>query len=276
MVRVAALRSGWARPDSRYDGRMTKWPVSEFLTERWARAWIRRQPFAGAPVTPYLLDALRPVAGERILDIGTGAGPVALAAAEAVGPQGYVLAIDISPYLAGYVRRLAAERGLRQLEVAEVNAAEAEMPGAPFDAVTSQMGAMFFADPLAAFQNIRRHLRPGGRLAMAAWAEADANPLHHDVLQALDHPGVARAISADGPGPFSLGDPAAARLMLAAAGFTDIRYGRIDTAVTVPGAAVYDEPGTPGVRARIAQYEVEPGLVQAPLAFWLYSATTAG
>jgi SAM-dependent methyltransferase len=257
-----------------YDGPVNPL-TSEFHEPAWAAAWIRRQPFAAAPVTPHLLAARDPAPGERILDIGTGAGPIALAAARAVAHGGSVLAVDISPGLLGHVRGLAAADGLSNLATLEADAATGSFPGAPFDVATSQMGVMFFDDPRAAFANIQRHLRPGARLVFATWAEPSANPLHHDVLRALDDPAFAERIAAPGPGPFSMSDAAGTCALLAAAGFTALSHRRIALDVDAAVDEVVDPGAGPSARERLARYVSPNGRVHAPLAFVIYFAQRA-
>ena len=116
----------------------------------------------------------------------------------------------------------------------------ADIPGAPFDAATSQFGVMFFEDPAAAFSNIRRHLRPGGRLVFACWQPANANewyPVRIMVKYASAPPPPA----GDGPrpGPFSLGDPAYVRQVLTAAGYRDIEHEIVEREAIVAEDSLY-------------------------------------
>lgn len=261
---------------------MRDWP-ERFADAQWAEAWVRQQPFLADPLTPHLLDALDPRPGERVLDVGTGAGPIAVAAAKAVGEGGKVVAVDISPHLVRYVNGRAETEELSQLTAVEADATTATFPGGPFDAATSQMGVMFFADPVAAFANVRRQLAPGGRFVFACWATSDDNPLHPDILARLDQLRDEWPQTAE-EGPFSLVDVHRTRALLASAGYVAIERRRMDIRVTVSEETVLDpyvvgaagnETARALVRERVAGYRVEGG-VRAPLAVQIYSARNPG
>ena len=125
-----------------------------------------------ARLTDLLLATAAPVAGERAIDIGCGTGALSRRLTAAVGPEGEVLGLDVSaPLLAEATRRAPAN--VRHLEGdAQVHSFQ---PGA-FDLAASRFGIMFFADPTAAFANIRAGVRAGGRLAIACWAPLADNP----------------------------------------------------------------------------------------------------
>ena len=116
-----------------------------------------------APLGRAAMAALAPTPGERLLDIGCGAGQTTLELAAAVAPGGEVLGLDISRPLLEVARARPAVPGVRFLEGdAQTHAFEP----AGFDGAFSRFGVMFFADPPAAFANIRRALKPGGRAAI--------------------------------------------------------------------------------------------------------------
>ena len=174
-----------------------------------------------------LLAHLRLTGGESVLEIGCGTGALTLPLAEAVGEHGRVVAVDISEPMLGAARRKVGERGMRNVTLlsgdAQVFAFE---PGA-FDLATSRMGVMFFADPAAAFRNIKGALKPGGRLVFACWAPLSENRhwlISYDV--ALRHLGRPEPPPAHEPGPLAFGDPDYIRGVLTTAGFAEIAVER--------------------------------------------------
>jgi ubiquinone/menaquinone biosynthesis C-methylase UbiE len=128
-----------------------------------------------APLGRRALEALAPVVGERILDIGCGAGQTLLELADAVRPSGTVLGVDISAPLVEMANQRARNSAIATCVEGDVQRHPFE-PEA-FDAAFSRFGVMFFADPTAAFGNIRRALRPGGRLAFVCWRAFEENEL---------------------------------------------------------------------------------------------------
>ncbi|MEK1835922.1 MAG: methyltransferase domain-containing protein, partial [Pseudomonas sp.] len=113
------------------------------------------------------IEAAAPTTGERVLDVGCGAGASSLALAARVGAGGQVLGVDISEPLIGRARALAPQDTPAQFRVAD--ASSAELPEGAFDILFSRFGVMFFDDPTGAFAHMRRALRPGGRVAFVCW-----------------------------------------------------------------------------------------------------------
>jgi SAM-dependent methyltransferase len=169
--------------------------------------------------------ALAPRPGERVLDIGCGAGDTSLDLARAVGPQGQVLGVDISQLLLGLAVQRAAAAGLSvRFEAADAQTADfAGLGGGAFDAAFSRFGVMFFAEPAAAFANVRNAIKPGGRLAFVCWRPPEENPLMTAPMKAAAHLLPAQPPSDPmGPGPFAFKDPERVRAILGEAGFTDV------------------------------------------------------
>jgi len=169
------------------------------------------------PLGQEAMRALGPKAGERILDIGCGAGQTSLALASAVSPGGAVLGVDISRPLLDVARRRAGAGGPTFLEAdAQVHAFDP----ASFDAAFSRFGVMFFADPTAAFANIRAALKPGGRLTFVCWRRPDENPFMTLPMMAsaalLPPPPPADPLA---PGPFAFADSTRVKKLLSDAGF---------------------------------------------------------
>jgi SAM-dependent methyltransferase len=174
-----------------------------------------------------LLGRLGLNGGENVLEIGCGTGALTLPLAAAVGEHGRVVAVDISEPMLGAARQKVAERGLRNVTLHSGDAQVFAFEPAAFDLATSRMGMMFFADPAAAFRNIRGALKPGGRLIFACWAPLAENRhwlISYDI--ALRHLGPPAPLPAHEPGPLAFGDPDYIRGILAAAGFADIAVDR--------------------------------------------------
>lgn len=136
-----------------------------------------------APLGRRALDALAPRPGENVLDVGCGGGETALDLARAVAPGGTVVGIDLSAAVLAFARRAA--EGCKRVRFVQADAQAFPFQPASFDAAFSRFGVMFFADPTAAFINIRRSLRPNGRLAFVCWRALDENPLDIVPLKAV-------------------------------------------------------------------------------------------
>lgn len=174
------------------------------------------------PVTELLLAAVAPRAGDAVLDIGCGSGATCLAFARAVGPSGHVLGVDVSAPLLARAEARRREAGAGQLAFLAADAQTAALPAARFDAAISRFGVMFFADPVAAFRNIATALRPGGRVAFAAWSGAGRNPWFSRTLAvAASRLGPLPSPAPGAPGPTAFADPDRVTGLLAAAGLAD-------------------------------------------------------
>src|SRR5260370_18482697 len=156
-----------------------------------------------APLTAVALDAAAPATGERVIDVGCGSGATVLELARRVGPTGHVLGLDVSEPMSAQARERIAAEQLRNAEVLVHDAATCVFPRSDTDLLFSRFGVMFFADPEAAFANLRLAMRPGGRLLCMAWRPLAENPWFSVPLQA------ARALlppqpppEPNAPGPF--------------------------------------------------------------------------
>ena len=155
------------------------------------RAWAEvREPLELqlAPLGRRALAALAPHPGESVLDIGCGGGETALDLARAVAPDGTVVGVDLSAAVLAFARRAA--KGCERVRFVQADAQVFPFEPASFDAAFSRFGVMFFADPTAAFINIRRSLRPNGRLAFVCWRALEDNPL--DILPLRARPLICR------------------------------------------------------------------------------------
>jgi SAM-dependent methyltransferase len=169
------------------------------------------------------LGALAAAPGESVLDVGCGPGTTSLLLAEQVGSAGRVVGVDVSAPLLAMGRERAA--GFDNVSFVEADAQTTAPPGAPFDAVFSRFGVMFFADPDAAFANLRGATSPDGRLAFVCWQKPEENPWLLTPMMALAGlPGVEILPPAgpEEPGPFAFADPDRVRRILAAGRWRDV------------------------------------------------------
>jgi SAM-dependent methyltransferase len=189
--------------------------------ERWARLQERIDLHL-ADITEAALGFAAPKPGERILDIGCGCGTTTFLLALEAGAEGAATGVDVSvPMLnVARARAMAQNAGIAFLQ-ADASTYEFQPI---FDLIFSRFGIMFFADPVAAFANIRSATRPGGRLAFACWQPLVANQwLLVPRAALLEHvPPPAGFGSTDGPGMFAFAEPERVGEILTAAGWQDI------------------------------------------------------
>jgi SAM-dependent methyltransferase len=178
-----------------------------------------------ADYQPAFLDAAAVTTGDRVLDVGCGTGEETRAAARSGAAD--ALGVDLSSEMVAVARRLAADEGLTTARFEQADAQIAPFPDAGFDTVVSRTSAMFFGDQPAAFANLARALRPGGRMVLLVWQPFPRNEWIATI-------GGAMAAGRDLPppppdkGPFSLSDPDRVRPLLTTAGFTDVDLGGLE------------------------------------------------
>jgi SAM-dependent methyltransferase len=160
---------------------------------------------------------------DRVLDIGCGTGQSTREAARAAA-AGSALGVDLSAQMLEHARRISREEGLRNVSFRQADAQVHQFPAGAFDVAISRFGSMFFADPVAAFGNIGRALRPGGRLVLMVWQARDRNEWSAAIRETIAGDADLPPPPATGPHPFSLGNQEVAGGILTAAGFTDVGF----------------------------------------------------
>jgi len=205
---------------------------AEFWNSPATRPWAEqheRQDRALGGLAEAALDLAAPQPGERVLDVGCGAGTTVLALAARVGPSGHVLGADISQQSIARASERIAAAGLPQAEAICADVASHQFGPGSFDLVFSRLGVMFFNDPTAAFANVHRAMKPAGRLALAVFRPASENPWPNAPLASVRHllppmppPGP------DEPGMFSWADPARVQQILTGAGFREVSLTPVD------------------------------------------------
>jgi ubiquinone/menaquinone biosynthesis C-methylase UbiE len=181
-----------------------------------------------------VLERLPPPAGARVLDIGCGFGDTTLAIARSVGEHGEAVGVDAARRFIEAASGEARTAGVANARfvVADV---QTDSLGGPYDRAFSRFGTMFFASPVAAFRNVRRSLKKGGRLSMVVWRKKEENPFLYRaeqiVLGIVPHPEKKEGDVTCGPGPFSLSSPDVASAQLIAAGYARITFERFDAEI---------------------------------------------
>lgn len=175
-----------------------------------------------AVATGALLAAAAIAPGEDVLELSAGTGHLAAQLAGLVGPEGSLVASDVAPAFVAVLEQRLAD--VSNASVATIDAAAIAAPDASYDAVVCRMGLMFVSEPVEALREIRRVLRPGGRLAAAVWGTPEGNPWMASVGFATMMTGLLSGPPPTEPGgPFSLGNPDELEKLAGEAGFTDVR-----------------------------------------------------
>jgi ubiquinone/menaquinone biosynthesis C-methylase UbiE len=168
--------------------------------------------------------------GDKVLDIATGYGEPALTAAQRVGPSGRVIGVDIAPQLLKIAQDRAMAHGLSYVDFYEMDAEELSLPNDTFDVALCRLGLMYFPNTVAALDNIRRHLKVGGRFVAAVWGapnDAPVEGLPEDIAARGAH---VRLVERGIPGPFSLTDAATMEKKFSEAGFSEVHSEKITIA----------------------------------------------
>jgi SAM-dependent methyltransferase len=192
------------------------------------RDWSEFIDRSTAPVSERLLAMARVEPGQRVLDVAAGYGEPSLMAAKIVGPQGEVVATDISADMLAYGRERTAAAGLQNVEFIESDAASLEFPPGSFDAALSRWGIIFEPDGETAARRVRSFLKPGARMAISSWGPPERVPFiavpMGTVMKLLEVP----PQPPDTPGPLSRPTPAAIGALLEGGGFTGVEVEELE------------------------------------------------
>jgi SAM-dependent methyltransferase len=268
---------------------------NEAAGARWV-ATQQRIDAVFADVTTTALDVAGPQPGESALDVGCGCGATVLELAHRVGSGGNVVGVDVSRPMLDLAAERVRDEGLNNVTLHLADASTHPFEKAKFDLAFSRFGVMFFDEPVNAFANIRRSLRPGGRLTFLAWRAMSENPWFGIPLAAaLRHIPPPDAHDPDAPGPFSFADGNRVRGILENAGFSAIDIRSHDAMMKLGGPnelaeaadlatkigpvsralAGQDETAQAAAKAAILEalgkHEVPEGII-LPAGVWLASA----
>jgi SAM-dependent methyltransferase len=261
------------------------------------RAWVEMQQVLDRMLAPFetpLIDAAFPGQGGRVLDVGCGAGATTLAMARRLQTSGSCLGADISGPLLVAAKARAAAEGISTASFVQADAQTHAFDADSFDAVISRFGVMFFDDPVAAFDNIRRAVRIGGKLAFVAWRSPAENPFMTTAKRAAE-PLLTNLPAPDpnAPGQFAFADGDRVRRILESSGWSDIDLGRLDVEGTAPEPGLLSyatrlgpvglalrEMNDEALRARVTaavhaafRPYIKNGVARFGMATWLVTAT---
>jgi len=183
---------------------------------------------SAAVVSTWLVDHVDPQPGQTILELAAGPGDTGLMAAELVRPGGKLISTDASQEMLDVARRRADELGLDNVEFKLMEGEWIDLPTAAVDGVLCRWGYMLMLDPEAALRETRRVLRPGSRVALAAWAAPELNPNMTLAPLTLRELGLADPPPADEPGPFAFAQDGHIEELLDNTGFTDVVVEAVD------------------------------------------------
>ena len=190
--------------------------------------------------TAAMLDSARIAPGNKVLDIAAGAGDQTLDIARRVGPQGQVLATDISATILLLAAENARNAGLQNVSTQVADAQALGLSGCNFDAAVCRLGLMFCHAPLDALRQARAALRPGGRFSALVFAQPQHNPCIGLMMStALRHAGLARRSPSSPGGLLSLGEPGLLAQLLRTAGFIDIEVSAMAAPFRLPTSRDY-------------------------------------
>jgi SAM-dependent methyltransferase len=196
-----------------------------------ASGWKKWSPLIDkdtAPVSERLVELAQVEVGDRVLDVAAGYGEPALTAARRVGPDGRVVATDISGEMLAFGRERAEAAGLDNVEFVEADAASLEFPAASFDVALSRWGIIFEPEPEATAARVRGFLKGGARMAISSWGPIDTVPMFALTMGTLVKRLQITPPPPGTPGPLARPTPEGIGSLLEGGGFSNVEVEEID------------------------------------------------
>jgi SAM-dependent methyltransferase len=206
--------------------------------DRWTGESARTEKMLSR-VADLLYPLAKPKPGETVLDVGSGLGPTTVELARRVAPNGRAIGLDVSAKMVELARQRA--KGIANIEFIAADASTYRFD-APFaDLLFSRFGVMFFGDPTAAFANLRKAIKPTGRMVFACWRRLSENPwMLKPLLAAYEQVPKLPPAEPNEPGPFAFADQDRVTQILTGAGFAAPRFTPADLAFDVAGGQGMD------------------------------------
>jgi SAM-dependent methyltransferase len=226
---------GIADPDALRAEIQARW---EKAAAGWGKHADRMRQF-GMPASSWMIDHAQLQPGHRVLELAAGPGDTGFLAAELIQPGGTLLCTDAAETMLAVARERARALGIDNVEFKRIQLEWIDLETASVDAILCKWGLMFSTDPETSLREARRVLRPGGRIALAAWDEPSVNPWATIPTSALIELGHMTPADPDAPGMFVLAAPGRLRELLEAAGFVDVVVETVDTQRSFAGLAEF-------------------------------------
>jgi SAM-dependent methyltransferase len=244
------------------------------------------------PVAQWMVEAIGPQPGDTLLELAAGPGDTGFLAAELIRPGGTLISSDVAPEMLSVAQRRARELGLGNVRFKQIDADRSiDIGAASIDGVLCRWGYMLLADPNNALRETRRVLKPGGRVALAAWAAPQDNPWSSIIGREIVARGLAEAVAPDEPGQFAWAQEGVIADQLDQVGFVEYdvdavafteRYtsfedywttqvdmsGRLREALARADADVIEELRA-SVRAHVEPYTTDGGSLELPARTWV-------
>ncbi|CAA9454896.1 MAG: hypothetical protein AVDCRST_MAG37-2840 [uncultured Rubrobacteraceae bacterium] len=200
-----------------------------------APGWQRNREKMIGPtsiITEKMLSLARVRGGHRVLDLACGVGDPAFTVAGLVGPEGYVLGLDLSQDMVEAAQELSSREGAGNAEF-RIIASELDLgvPGESFDVATCRLGLMFMPDPVGALRELRAALKPGGRVVASVWGAPERNPNFSLPMEIISRHTDLPPQGVDAPGLFAIPTPEGLGALLREAGFVDVEASAFETPV---------------------------------------------
>ena len=212
-----------------------KWGRKERV-DWWSTGQARRQQTLGA-VTEMMLDLAGIQSGSRVLDMAAGTGESTLMAAARVGSNGHVLAADVSNSMLNVAAEAARKAGLTNVETRVMNAENLALDTDWFDAVICRVALMLFPNPAKALNEMRRVVKPGGKVAVMVYAALEKNPYHGILHKTVRRLGNIPPPAPGEPWMYALGEPGALEEVYRRADFLNVSVRAVPIQRRLPSAA---------------------------------------
>jgi len=174
------------------------------------------------PVSAWMVDAIQPQPGNTVLELAAGPGDTGFLAAELVQPGGTLITSDLAPEMLMVAQRRAEQLGLGNVRFKQIDAESSiDIEAASIDSVLCRWGYMLMADSETALRETRRVLKPGGRLALAAWRGPEENPWSAIPAREMVRRGLIEPVAPGEPGQFTWAPEGMIAEQLDAAGFVE-------------------------------------------------------
>lgn len=210
-----------------------QWQTAAEAWHRWAptlQRWL-------GDATQTMLDMAGLTIGQRVLDVAAGAGDQTILIAKRVGPDGYVLATDISSNILEFAQQSARRADVTNIETRVMDGENLELEDESFDVVVSRVGLIYFPDQQKALAGMRRVLKPGGRIAAMVYSTPDRNKFFSVPVSIIRQRAQLPPPLPGQPGPFSLGTPGVLEAAYEVAGFKDVQVRQIASPLRMTSAA---------------------------------------